>query len=93
MNDTETQIGQFLQRLRQPVHIALHPNVRIYVTPQFLGELATIVDATSREFILKVNIESSEDPPTIFGIPVFTILSSYLDDNELNKPYRIVVEL
>ena len=93
MNDTETQIGQFLQRLREPVRIALHPNVKIYVTHEFSHQLMMVKDSTTGEFVWKVNLEATEDPATIFGIPLFTILDSRLDDSKLNKPYRIVVEL
>ena len=93
MNDTETQIGQFLQRLREPVRIALHPNVKIYVTQEFSHQLMMVKDSVTHEFVWQVDDADRFAPPTIFGIPLFTILDSRLDDSKLNKPYRIVVEL
>ena len=93
MNDTETQIGQFLQRLRRPVHIALHPNVRIYVTREFSHHLMMVKDSTTGEFVWKIDNDELDGPPTVFGIPLFTILDSRLDDNTNDKPFRIVVEL
>jgi len=96
MNNTESQIGQFLQRLREPVRIVLYPNVKIYVTRKFSSQLMIVTDATTGEFVWKIDNDGPDGPdgpPTAFGIPLFTILDSRLDDNTNDKPYRIVVEL